>query len=66
MERPQLIDALGDWIDKKVIAETIIEAMEEERPATLITLGDAQCVWLDMLEHLPAELQRSARYALKS
>ena len=41
---------LTDWIDTSVIAEAILEELEEQ--GVPVTLENAQKVWLDTLEEL--------------
>lgn len=63
MTREELIKEIARWIDTTVIAEAIVDAIDDVD--VVPTLGDAQCVWLDQLQYLPEELKRSAAYILK-
>jgi len=56
-----VIQELADWIDADVIAELIIDELEDqgEKP----TLKYARNVWLDVLEH---ELHDAIRNAIKA
>ena len=49
MDREQAINEVADWIDTQVIAEMIVEHLEQtDRP---ITTEEAQQVWLLTLEN---------------
>uniref|UniRef100_A0A6M3KKJ8 Uncharacterized protein n=1 Tax=viral metagenome TaxID=1070528 RepID=A0A6M3KKJ8_9ZZZZ len=51
-------DEVSEWIDSDVIAEEILEDLEEEGVAQ--TLENAKVVWLDVLEsELPDAIRRS-------
>jgi hypothetical protein len=54
-----IIQELADWIDADVIAELIIDELEEQGAKT--TLKYAKNVWLDVLEH---ELHDAIRNAI--
>ena len=55
---PNLLDELAQWIDTTVIAQAIVEEMEEQELKP--TLKNAQSVWLDVLEvGLPDALKSS-------
>jgi len=50
MDREQVIEEIADWIDTQVIAEMIVEHLEEtERP---VTVEEAQQVWYGTLQNL--------------
>ena len=50
MDRDQVINEIADWIDTQVIAEMIVEHLEESgRP---VTVQEAKEVWLNTLENL--------------
>ena len=50
MDREQVIKEVGDWIDRQVIAEMIVDHLEEtDRP---VTVEEAHQVWLLTLENL--------------
>ena len=59
-----VIQELADWIDADVIAELIIDQMEDqgEKP----TLKYAKNVWLDVLEHELHDAIRNAITAVRS
>jgi len=44
-----VIDELTGWIDTDVIAELIVDELEEQ--GVQPTLENAKTVWLDILEH---------------
>jgi hypothetical protein len=49
-DREQIINQIADWIDTQVIAEMIVEHLEEtDRP---VTVQEAQTVWYGTLENL--------------
>jgi hypothetical protein len=50
MDREQVIKEVADWIDRQVIAEMIVEHLEENDYA--VTLEEAQRVWLGTLQNL--------------
>jgi hypothetical protein len=50
MEHEQVVKAIADWIDTQVIAEMIVEHLEENDYA--VTLEEAQRVWLGTLQNL--------------
>ena len=50
MERQELIDALAEWIDPKVIATAIVDQMDEENIEH--TLEKGKQIWLNHLEEL--------------
>jgi len=51
---------LADWIDTTVIAEAILEELEEQQ--VVVTLENAKTIWLDVLEHeLPDALRSSVK-----
>jgi len=52
MDRQQLIDELAHWIDTNVIAELIVESLEENHPEEEITIQQARDVWYSTIEHL--------------
>ena len=52
--RDQLDEELADYIDTSVIAECILDEMEDQ--ALDLTFENAKEVWLSVLEHLPAQL----------
>lgn len=45
----QVVRETAAWIDTDVIAQSIVEGLDEEDMD--ITLENAQTVWLDILEH---------------
>ena len=49
-EREEIIEQLAEWIVTHVIAEVIVDKMEDNDVA--VTLQAAQSLWLDALEHL--------------
>lgn len=50
MDREQVIEEIADWIDTQVIAEMIVEHLEEcGRP---ITVEEAKQVWYGTLQNL--------------
>ena len=54
---------LADWIDTSVIAEAILEELEEQQAAP--TLENGQKVWLDVLQNgLPDALRSSVKALL--
>jgi len=59
-----IIQELADWIDAHVIAELIIDELEEQGAKP--TLKYAKNVWLDMLEHEFHDAIRSAIIAVRS
>lgn len=70
MTREELIDKLASWIDTRVIAEAVVEGLEERIQDTspegeLVKLGDCQALWLSMLDNLPSEIKKTARYIMK-
>jgi len=50
MKKQQVIEQVADWIDTHVIAEMIVDHLEEQGED--ITLERAKKVWLDSLENL--------------
>ncbi len=50
MERKELIDALAKWIEPTVIAEAIVDQMDEEKIE--YTLDNGQQIWLNHLSEL--------------
>jgi hypothetical protein len=50
MEHEQVVKSIADWIDTQVIAEMIVEHLEENDYP--VTLEEAQRVWLDTLQNL--------------
>ena len=59
-----IIQELADWIDADVIAELIIDELEEQGAKP--TLKYAKNVWLDMLEHEFHDTIRNAITAVRS
>jgi hypothetical protein len=59
-----IIQELANWLDADVIAELIIDELEEqsEKP----TLKYAKNVWLDVLEHELHDAIRNAITAVRS
>jgi len=50
MNREEIIEEIANWIDTQVIAEMIVDYLEEYgRP---VTVQEAQEVWYDTLENL--------------
>lgn len=49
-EREQVIEQVADWIDTNVIAEMVVEHLEETDRAA--TVDEAKQVWLLTLENL--------------
>ena len=50
MDSEQVIEEIADWIDTQVIAEMIVEHLEETgRP---VTVEEAKQVWYGTLENL--------------
>jgi len=50
MEKEQVIEEIADWIDTNVIAEMIVEHLEENgRP---VTVQEAKEVWYGTLQNL--------------
>ena len=53
-------EELAEWIDSRVIAEAILDELEDQEVEPTITNG--QKVWLDVLENgLPDALQSTIR-----
>lgn len=52
---------VAEWLDSKVIAETVVDALQDE--AILPTLENAQKVWLDVLY---TELGDAVRRSVKA
>ena len=52
MSKALLTKDLAKWIDTKVIAEVVIEKMNEhaERPKEELTIEHAKAIWLNFLE----------------
>ena len=55
--REQVIRQTAEWIDRKVIAEIIVEHLEETEQQ--ISLENAKAVWLAALENLSSNIGRS-------
>ena len=55
-------DALADWIDTHVIAQSIIEAFQDANVSegTVGKLADFQQLWLAALQQLPSLLSNEA------
>lgn len=52
MNREEVIEQVANWIDTQVIAEMIVDHLEEQEEA--ITVERAKEVWYHALEHLGA------------
>jgi len=59
-----IIQELSDWIDTDVIAELIIDELEEQDAKP--TLKYARNIWLDVLEHELHDAIRNAITAVRS
>lgn len=51
-EKQKLTDELANWIDRRVIAELIVQHLDEQGEE--LTLGRGKEVWLGTLENLGA------------
>jgi len=63
--RAELIDTLGDWIDQAMLAEAVIDAIEEECgvPATMDLCRDT---WLRLCEGIGRHLGEIANWLASS
>lgn len=64
MNAAELKKQLATWIDPSVIAEALVEAMEEVAEPKEMTFENAKTFYYKFLEtELPDALERSIRYA---
>ena len=63
-DRNEVIQQLADWIETEVVAESIVEHLEEEELEASFENGKA--VWLDVLEcEINDAIGKSIAYRLK-
>ena len=56
----KVLDELAKWIDTTVIAEAILEELEEQEASR--TIENGKTIWLDVLENgLPDALRSSVK-----